>query len=188
MILFYCLDFIKHTLNAHFKNSARWGSEKVVLTSLSTSNQNVDPDSKDKLLLTLVNISQETTLKNLTGLTSSEGAFKRGNPPQSFNVDFLLSANCSKYEESIKLLSDAINYLQGNHFFDHSNSPTLSTHIEKLSLSILDRDISEMVHIWSAHGAQYLPSLAYRSRIVVIDGSEILETVPELSSNNLRKG
>lgn len=183
-MIYYSLDFIKSQLNGYLKNLDRWGKTMVILSGLSEKNSE-SSSQHDGIRLSLLNICQESTMKNQKPFRRSGIEFERSSPALSFNLDFLISANCSKYEESLKLLSDAINFFQSHNYFDHSRSPDLSDQIQKLSLSILDNDFSELSHFWSSHGATYLPSIAYRMRIVSFDGSDIKERIPAVSSHDI---
>ncbi len=181
-MLHQSLAFIRDQLNIYFRNSARWSEEKVILSSLNSQNQDAAGET-DRIRLSVINIFQESTLINQSPLKRKGSDFERSSAPLSFNVDFLASANCSKYEESLKLLSDAISFFQVHHFFDHARYPTLGDQIRKLSVSILDADLGEMTHFWSVHGASYTPSIAYRMRLVTFESDQVKEVLPSVSGN-----
>lgn len=182
-MLYLSLSFLKEKLNTRLRNSKRWGEGKARISALSNGS-NGDADTIDSIKLTMINICQESSLKNVSNLSGSSGSFSRLNPPQSFNFDFLMSAHCGHYDESLKLLSDCINYFQSNNYFDHQNSPELPGVFEKLSLSILDVELSEIINFWNCHGANYVPSIAYRIRLLAFDGQEIQEEIPAISGHD----
>lgn len=181
-MLYHSLNFLRKKLDDRLRNSSRWGESKAKVSALS-SGQNSDDDKFDCIKLTLINICQESSIKNGRSLMQGEGGFERAAPPQSFNVDFLMSAHCNHYEESLKLLSDCINVFQSEHYFDHQNATDLPPDVDRLSVTILDTELSEIINFWNCHGANYVPSIAYRMRFVTFDGREVKETVPEVSAH-----
>lgn len=183
-MLFHSLHFLKEKLNTHFKNSVRWDEGKAILSSLSEASKS-DTSSSDCIKLTLINICQESSLKNHNTRSRNGSEFERKPPRQSYNVDIMFSAHSGKYDESLKLLSETINYFQSNHYFDHSIAPDLPSSFERIALSVLDSDLGEMLHFWSAHGSSYVPSIAYRVRLVTFDGEEIKELVPRVSGGKV---
>ncbi len=183
-MLFHSLHFLKEKLNTHFKNSVRWDEGKVLLSSLSEAGKS-DSAKSDCVKLTLINICQESSLKNHNMRSRSGSDFERKAPKQSYNVDIMFSAHSGNYEESLKLLSETINYFQSSHYFDHSIAPDLPTGFERISISVLDSDLGDMLHFWSAHGSSYVPSIAYRVRLVTFDGGEIKELVPHVTGGKV---
>lgn len=140
-------------------------------------------DIADKLILSLAQMSQEASLKNHIPRLNNGNESGRSNPPLSFNIDILVSARCNKYEESLKLISDAVLYFQVNSYFDHSTHPSLSSKIQKISLSVLDMPYQDLSHLWGMLGGKYTPSVVYRARTVIFDADQVKEFVPRVSSH-----
>lgn len=145
-------------------------------------------DTADKLILSLAQMSQEASLKNHIPRINGGGESGRANPPLSFNIDMLVSARCNKYEESLKLMSDAVLYFQANSYFDHSTHPGLSSEIQKISLSVLDMPYQDLSHLWGMLGGKYIPSVVYRARTVIFDADQVKEFVPRVSSHESNHG
>ncbi|MEO9964768.1 MAG: DUF4255 domain-containing protein [Reichenbachiella sp.] len=184
MILFQTFDFLRSQLNSHFRTTQRWGEDKAVLSAVNNDDSSAAADASDKLVLSLAQLAQEATLKNhVPKINGKNSEFGRANSPLSFNIDLLVSARCSKYEESLKLISDAVLYFQANNYFDHSTHPSLAAEVQKISLSIIDLPYQDLSHMWGMLGGKYVPSIFYRVRTVIFDSSQVKAYVPRVSSH-----
>ncbi len=183
MLIFHVLNFLKKELNSAFKNSQTWSEDKVVVSNLNTKGVATN-ESNNGLVLTLVKITQEAVMKNYNPGTYSGGNYTKKAQPLTFYVDFMLSANNSLYEESLKLLSHAILFFQSNSSFDHTNSE-LFEGVSRLSLSIVDLSYHELSNIWSMLGGAQAPSVLYRCRLITFDANQVNEIVSSISSGGL---
>lgn len=184
MLVYQVFDFLKNELNSHFRNSRRWNENKVVISGLGNKS-GTTAESSNTLSLSLIQISQEPTLKNYNPNTKNGLTFQKQSRPLTFHIDFILSANTLQYEESLKLLSEAILYFQSNSAFNHTQNSTLFDQIERLSISVLDLGFNELSNVWSMMGSHYLPSIIYRCRTITINSGQITEVTPGVSAGGL---
>lgn len=185
MLIYQVFDFLKKELNSYFKNSKTWNEEKVSISGLSDKGASNGDSATNGLSLTLINITQESVMKNYNPASRSGNSFSRKSQPQTFYIDFLVSANNTQYEESLKILSEAILFFQSNSNFDHTNTPTMLEGVNKLSISIVDLSYHELSNIWGMLGSTHLPAILYRCRVVTFDADQVKEFTPSVSSGRL---
>ena len=88
----------------------------------------------------------------------------------------------SNYLESLRYISLVIEFFQINNVFDSSNTPLISTGIDKLYIEISNVSIDEINRLWSNIGTNYVPSIAYKIKHLKYDGNVISEIVPNIGS------
>ena len=172
------LTYISGKINTTFFTPG--GSPRVILGNVATLN---DPGSSESnVLLSLVNIEEEVMLRN------PENFFKRDfntvykNPPMHVNITIMFGAYQpnenglgTNYEGSISKIQKVIGFYQRNSIFERVNFPDLPAGIEKLTFELINLNLEQLHHLWSMLGGKYIPSVAYKMRMVVID--EALETM-----------
>ncbi|MFK0733585.1 MAG: DUF4255 domain-containing protein [Gloeotrichia echinulata GP01] len=131
----------------------------------------------DAITVLLVNLEEEYTFRSGA---SHEQISNQGTNPQSYpniymNLYVLFAANFTEYRQSLMFLSLIINFFQSHRLFNHHNSPSLSSDIEKLILELVNVPFSEQRDIWSYLGMSYMPSVIYKVRMVVFADTETVE-------------
>ena len=71
-----------------------------------------------------------------------------------------------------------IEFFQGHSVFDRSNTPMLSSNIDKVTLDYVNLDFNELNNLWSLIGAKYIPSTVYKLRMLTFNQNMIREDVP----------
>jgi len=139
----------------------------------------IGTDLENKLVLTVVNVEEEKTLKNGTNVTRNpSGAIEYKNPPLHLNVVVLFAANYRNYETALKRLTQVLSFFQGKQRFTLQNSPGAAVDpMTELSLTmdLLSLSFEEVNHLWGSLGGKQLPFAAYRARLVVIDDRRVLD-------------
>jgi len=179
------LRFISGELNSYFKGRLEINEDKVIVSNLLNHDGTVPVQILDKLVITLVNIEQETTLFNQGSFErrTSPGAYVKKNPPVYLNLYVLLAAYFNNYDESLKFISGAISYVQGNHVFARRDYPALGNDIDKLTLEIVNSDYQNINYLWGSIGARYVPSMTYKLRMLIVDnGAE--QAIPVIKTTN----
>jgi hypothetical protein len=150
-----------------------------VLSNVVNSDGNPPKNLDDKIVLFLINVEEETTLKNnFHRSPNSEGKFDDKNPTAHYNLDVLFCANFTgeKYSDGLAYLSAVIRYFQRNRVI-RPIAPEHPLHNSKLLFEMVKLDYSQMSHLWSAVGSKLMPSLLYRVRLLAfrdtLDGAAI---------------
>jgi hypothetical protein len=157
------------------------GSPRVVPGNITAFNDNafIDPN----ILLTLINIEEEVTLRNPDNYIKRDLSVIYKNPPMHFNITVIFGAYLpntnnldTNYSTSLAKIQKILGFFQRQNTFDTTNSPDLPAGIEKLVFDLVNMNLEHLHHLWSMLGGKYIPSVVYKMRMVVID--QALEAPP----------
>jgi len=183
-MIYESLSCLTEEMNEYFKNKLKISEEKVVLSGLVNQDGSIAIQGENKVIVTLVNIEKETAQTGVgKSLSSSSGNMS---PVLKLNLYVMFSAYFSgeNYHEALRFLSFVIAYFQHKNVFNHSNTPSLDSKIEKLTFEINDVNPDMLSNFWSTLGAKYMPSVIYKMRMLSIDESIIREYRPVISKMN----
>jgi hypothetical protein len=141
----------------------------------------VGTELENHLVLTLVNLEEEKTLKNGSTFTREPaGMVHYHNPPLHLNLFLLFTANYRNYETALKRLTQVITFFQGKQTFTLSNSPGAIQNGAAvaellLTMDILSLSFEEVNYLWGTLGGKQFPFVAYRGRLVTIRDRRVLE-------------
>jgi len=173
------LTYISAKINTAFFTAG--SSPRVILGNVATLNDAGTNESN--VLLSLVNIEEEVLRRNPENFIKRDPSVIYKNPPMHFNVTIIFGAYLpnqndlgTNYEGSIAKIQKVIGFFQRQSVFEHSNFPDLPAGIEKLVFELVNLNLEQLHHLWSMLGSKYVPSVAYKMRMVAID--EALESAP----------
>jgi hypothetical protein len=151
----------------------------------------------DSLVITVVNIEEESTLKN--GKTFSkwpDGMARYENRPVFLNLYVLFTSNFSggvppnnAYVQALKRLSLVIEFFQGKTVFTPATSsvplpPELSDLSKpdiaslKLNMELYTLTFEQINHLWGSLGGRQIPFVMYKVRLVCIAERSVRREVP----------
>jgi hypothetical protein len=173
--------------------------ENIALFESTTSGVNFD----DKIIFTLVNIEEESTLKNSPFVKKdASGPARYENPPVFLNLYLLITA-CNKstddksYLDALERLSLVIRFFQGKNSFTVATSSgpvdltTLKEEILRLKITVelYTLTFEQINHLWGTLGGKQMPFVMYKLRLVEIKQSKVVREVPliEEIETNLSK-
>lgn len=182
---------IKTKLNAYLSKHYTFDDDPVIIAPLF-EHDSLSANCKNKLSVFVVNLEKDTTYKKQIHNISSGGSNFNTAPPLYLNMHIMIGAyfDTSRYEQSLQLLSTAIQCFQELPVIDRENTPGMPETIEKLMLDIENISIRELSNLWGMLGGRYYPSILYRVRVVTIDGQAIISrshpaSSPEISTKKL---
>ncbi|QZE14381.1 DUF4255 domain-containing protein [Halosquirtibacter laminarini] len=182
------LRVIQYKLNSFLKQSFALTEDLVVLSNISTFDGGMQEEEKNKIILTLVNIEEESFAKKPVMTTEVKSS------PVFLNLDIMISASFENknYNDALTLISYVITFFQCNSVFDYHNIPKKLYHknIDKIIVGISNLSFSELVNLWGMLGSKYIPSVLYKVRMVKIDGNQMVAEIPEITSlkpNTIKK-
>lgn len=135
---------------------------------------------ENQLVLTLLSIEEEKTLKNGSAATQDEtGAVVYRNRPLHLNLSLLFTANYRNYETALRRLAAVLTFFQGKQSFTAGNSPGASQGLPpmtelSLTLDLLSPSLEEINHLWGTLGGRALPFALYRGRLVALQDRRVL--------------
>ncbi len=177
------MPVIGSELNEYFKSKFEIDEDRLVVSNLINQDGSVAVEGNNKVVFHLVNIEEETTLKATLGTSSFSGGFGSGGGDINVNLTVMFSAlfTGKNYVEALKFLSSVIYFFQSKPVFNQSNTPGLSTNIEKAVFDIVSMEPRDLNSIFSMMGAKYMPSVIYRVRMLTFSSDNIDDTIPAIS-------
>jgi hypothetical protein len=165
-------------INAQPNNPSGAGVRLFNISNLADNSAGNDANTTDKLLISLVNIEEESAFKNQTHATKlSNGLVRYANPPVYLNLYVLFACNFDQqYENALRYLSHCIRFFQGKRVFNLANSPGFAPPAEaypdvldlQLVLDLYTMTFEQINHLWGSLGGRQLPFVMYKVRLVQI--------------------
>ncbi len=132
----------------------------------------------NKVILTLVNVEEESAFKNLPNFAKTlSGGVRYQNPPVYLNLYLLFAAHFppDNYTEALRRLSYVIQFFQGRHVFNLNNTPSFNVEPPdpdladiQLTLDMYTMTFEQINHLWGSLGGRQLPFVMYKARLVKI--------------------
>lgn len=147
---------------------------------------------ENQLVLTLINVEEEKTLKNSSTVTRDiNGGIDYQNPPLHLNLFLLFTSNYRNYETGLKRLAQVMTFFQGKNKFTLSNSPSSSSNIASivdlsLTMDLLSLSFEEVNHLWGSLGGKQMPFVAYRGRLITLRDRRLLESGAPIQEIDIR--
>ena len=162
------LPVVGAELNSYFKSRFDIDEDRLLLSNLINPDGSLAVEGSNKVVCSLVNIHEETTLKSTAGISSFGGGFAATGPDININLTVMFSAYFSgkNYAEALKFLSGVIYFFQSKPVFTTSNTPGLSSNIEKACFDLTTMSYHDLNSVFSMIGAKYMPTAIYRIRML----------------------
>jgi hypothetical protein len=174
------------------KNNTAISGDDVVLDNIGFFEASKETDPLDnKIIITLVNIEEESTLKNQSVLKrpfASNAIYQ--NPPVYLNLYVLFTCTYagSKYKDSaLVALSYIIAFVQSKNSFSTSSStsPVKDADLTqddilnlKFTLELYTLTFEQINHLWGSLGGRQMPFAMYKLRLVAITERAVIREVP----------
>ncbi len=156
----------------------------VVIENIANWENDPNNNLTDKIVATLVNVEEESTMKNRRPTqVNLNGGIDYVSPPIHLNLYLLFSAVpdgvAQAYEIALKRISQVICFFQAKRMFTVKNSPfsTISTasslsDLEKneirLQVELYTMTFEQINHLWGSLGGKQVPSVMYKIRLVEV--------------------
>ncbi len=178
------LTFILGEINTLLSNRYQSSESPAVLSSLSNPDGTVPPSIENKIVLSLINLEREAAANGSSWPMRTEGnSFGRVSPPLGINLLVLVTA-CfqTNYTDGLKLLGSVVGLFQGKPSFNAQNTAGFPPDIDKLSVEMVNLTLHEINNVWAVLGAKYMPSVAYKIRMLVIQENWLAERIPAVTA------
>ncbi|TCN52479.1 uncharacterized protein DUF4255 [Flavobacterium circumlabens] len=156
------------------------GLDKTVVAEniafLESQNEIVSANLEDKVALTLINLDEESTLKNFPNHAIENNKTIYKNSVINLNLYLLFSANRNKYINSLNDISKIIAFFQGKKLFTQANTiynrnNVAMTNIDnfRFSVELYTPTFEELNYIWGTLGGKQFPSALYKVSMIQIE-------------------
>lgn len=174
-MIYETLQILKEQLDNYLDVA---GLGKIVILeniAMLESGSDNSSDLEGKVILSLLNIEEETTLKNVPSVKVINNKTEYSNPPINLNLFFMVSANCDSYDNSLIGISKTIEYFQGkkvfttgNTIYNRSNASFGDIEYFKFTVELYTPGFEVLNHIWGTLGGRQLPSVIYKIQLIQI--------------------
>ena len=165
-------------------------SVNVVVDNIGLFETSKGDTLTNSIVVTLVNIEEESTLKNQPALKrpfTDKATYE--NPPVYLNLYVLFTCNYSgaDYLLALKRLAYVIQFLQSRNSFSTANSVTAAGLVDftdddvvslKFTMELYTLTFEQINHLWGSLGGRQVPFAMYKLRLVGITERALLRNVP----------
>jgi hypothetical protein len=170
------LKFLAEQLNNYIDEVKKPGDSIeapfVILQNISRLDEDALKNT-NKVLLSLLNISEEASMKNNPEYVRVKNdQVSYSNPPLNLNLFLMVTSFMTNYENALIYLSYALNFFQGKYIFNKQNSPT---EVEGLPddfhiiLDLYSLSFEQLNYVWSTLGGKQHPFICYKIRLVKME-------------------
>ncbi|MBQ4818590.1 DUF4255 domain-containing protein [Aquimarina sp. MMG016] len=158
--------------------------DDIILHNIALMDSDNQGDLNNKVVITLVNTEEESTLKNRSNVLKTSNGVKYIEPPVFLNLYILISTTLGQdlqdaYEFALHRLSIVVQFFQTKKSFTVKNSPfnTISndTNIPeekkdeiRLNVELYTLTFEQINHLWGSLGGKQVPFAMYKIRLVKI--------------------
>lgn len=162
------LEVIRDMANEYMQNIDRRGDDWVVLTSTVYHDGSVNDHAKDKVVMTLFNITRENTISTYTPTRPGADGYAVVSPPIYIDLHIAFMANfaSANYADGLAAISRILSFFQQTPWFTQYNAPQLGPNVDKITMELSSYDPVEVNYVMSMLGTKYLPSVFYKLRML----------------------
>lgn len=147
-----------------------------------------------RIVMSLVNLQEETTLKNEPHYRLENGRTVYRNPPTQLNIFILFSALYrARYDLALKSLSRVIEFFQWRKEISFPITPGLTNTSQdgRIFADLYSLTFEQLNYLWGSLGGKQVPFALYRFRLVALEaGKRLAESEPitaiSINSNGSR--
>jgi len=211
-VLSHALTIVTNELERHLTDIYGLGAPQVRLGNIAegmSGSANNAAVPRDVLAISMVNIREEKTLKNLSNQVRNDVTLRVAyeNPPVFLNFQILIVATHTNYSNALLMLSRAIRFFQFRNVFDQdsvapasitTNAPSnMLDQLEafKLVFDLYSPSMEEVNHLWGTLGGKQYPFVLYTLRFLDLkfksvqsESGLITEVVSDLHHKNAAAG
>lgn len=167
-MIFDALKLLSMQLNQYLKGRFGFNEDIAILSPVKDS----DRAFPNRVSIAVVGMERETAggisfqRRNLSGEAAGNSS-----PSWQVSVNVLLSVifQEKQYEESLRVFSALVAFVQNNHLVRSPGSG------HAFSLEPVNLSIHELSNLWSICGENYYPSIMCKLRLLVVDENEITD-------------
>lgn len=175
-MIYETLQILKEQLENYFSEVGL--GKIIILENIALWESGADDASKvdGKVVMSLLKLEQETTLRNTPHFTVKDSKTEYKNPPVHLNLFLLVSANCDTYDKSLRSISRVIEFFQGKKVFTSGNTVYDRTNVAfdvldhfKFNIELYTPTFEELNNVWGTLGGRQLPSVIYKVQLIQVE-------------------
>ncbi|NML57746.1 DUF4255 domain-containing protein [Chryseobacterium cheonjiense] len=147
----------------------------------------------DKVVITLLNVEEESTLKNRSWYTRTAVTenpiiydMKKQNPPAYLNLYLMIAANRNAYDKSLTDISKVIEIFQTHNVLEYIDSDVKKNFRFRMELHSIP--FEQLSYIWGLLGGKVMPSALYKVSVIKIESVEAtnINLIDEVSIKSIK--
>ncbi len=171
---------VKDELDRFFRQVFDLNESTVSINTLAKPDGSPLLENQNKLVITLINICQETNKQFYGSVKRVNNQATAVRPAQMFNIDLLFTSQFDDYLEALKFINATMTFFQANPTLRKpagSDPDNLESHLE---FEVYNIDLRETYSLWNSMGAKYAPSIVYKMKYVIVDGQKTIEVLQDV--------
>lgn len=175
------LALIRDRLDQQLRNLEPRSEDWVVLSNIVDNDGRVEDATRNKLVMMLVNIEQDTTISTYNPtVPGKNNVYTVVSPPLYINLYVLFYANFTgrNYPQGLGVLSSTLSFFQQMPVFTHQNLPGLDPVIDRLAFEVNSTDLTGLNYLLGAAGVKSLPCVLYKARMIPFRSAMPVAEVP----------
>ncbi|BAY90649.1 MULTISPECIES: DUF4255 domain-containing protein [unclassified Tolypothrix] len=126
------------------------------------------------VVMSLVNLQEETTLKNSSYYRLENNRTIYQNPPIHLNLFILFSALHNKYDTALRLLSRVVEFFQSQTEISFNATPGTGIGSRDIRIvpDLYSLSFEQLNHLWGSLGGKQVPFVLYRARLVAVEAQK----------------
>jgi hypothetical protein len=162
------LEVISQYCNEYLQNLDRRPDDWVALTNIVDHQGRINEATRDKVVMSLYNITHETVVSTYTAAQPGIGGYAIVQPPLYIDLHIVLLANFIErsYRDGLAAISRTISFFQQNPTFTHANAPDLGPTVDKIVLEFTSLGPVDVNYVMGMLGTKYLPCVFYKLRLI----------------------
>lgn len=175
-MIYEALQIISEQLDNYLSSQGLSNLVKLENIALLDSSSENAANVNGKVVLTLLNLEEDSTQKNLPNFKVRNGVTEYKNPPVHLNLFLLISANCDTYDKSLRCISKTIQFFQGKKVFTSTNTVYNRTNVAfdvlpqfRFNLELYTLSLEQLNYVWGTLGGRQLPSVIYKIQLIEIE-------------------
>ncbi len=178
-MIFDALELIRTALQDYIRGFEQSEEATVILGNIAMAEElggGTQDGLKECVVMSLVNVQEETTLKNAPHYRLENGRTVYQNPPVNLNLFILFSVLYSKYDTALKRLSRVVEFFQSQTEISFTTTPApdqnrISREVRLLP-DLYSLTFEQLNHLWGSLGGKQVPFVLYRARLVAVESQK----------------
>ena len=175
------LELIRGRLNAFLGSADPAADGWAVLANIVDHEGRPFSGAENKIVMFVGNIEYDTTMSTPGRTAQRTGSvYTAVAAPRYINLSVMFFANFynQRYADGLDMLSRTISFFQQSPRFTHDSDPKLDPAIERLTLEMVNLDLTQLNYVMSMIGSKYLPMVCYKLRMIPFSADTIQAIVP----------
>lgn len=176
-MIYEILQIITDEVNNYFEENELDRSvqlDNIAIIEQDKGDDNIDME--DSVILTMINMDEEKTLKNFPNKKVTGNNVSVQNNIINLNLYVLFCANRSSYVKSLKDISKVVEFFQGKRLFtqansnyDRDNSAMSGLTDFRFTVELYTPTFEELNFIWGTLGGKQYPSALYKLSLIEVE-------------------